>query len=179
MLRFSRSLLRVLTGAIGILLFLLMGWSVHGYVEAPMSLGAVIAASTNILTMRVEKVDKERNLIIFRKEKDLKGVHPTEIIKHNIGRGGLVDEDALCDALEAGRLAGAGLDVFEGEPRVNPRLLAQRRVVLTPHIGSASRPTRLAMAMLAADNLIGVLSGGGPRTPLNPEVLPRPAPADR
>jgi glyoxylate/hydroxypyruvate/2-ketogluconate reductase len=72
----------------------------------------------------------------------------------NIGRGGLVDEDALADALAAGCLAAAGLDVFEGEPAVNPRLLALQNVVLTPHIGSASRPTRLAMANLAADNLI-------------------------
>src|SRR5690606_35549843 len=56
----------------------------------------------------------------------------------NIGRGGLVDEDALADALANGRLHAAGLDVFEGEPAVNPELLAQRNVVLTPHIASGS-----------------------------------------
>jgi gluconate 2-dehydrogenase len=88
----------------------------------------------------------------------------------NIGRGGLIDENALADALAAGRIAGAGLDVFEGEPTVNPRLLALKNVVLTPHIASASVPTRLAMANLAADNLISFFSGAGPRTPLNPEV---------
>lgn len=89
----------------------------------------------------------------------------------NIGRGGLVDENALADALAAGRIAGAGLDVFEGEPTVNPRLLALKNVVLTPHIASASVPTRMAMASLAADNLIGYLVHGKPVTPLNPEVI--------
>ncbi|MCI0642472.1 MAG: VCBS repeat-containing protein [Gemmataceae bacterium] len=59
------------------------------YVEAPMSLGAIVAQSTNILVMRVEAVDKEKNLIIFRKVQDLKGKHPQDVIKHNIGRGGL------------------------------------------------------------------------------------------
>ena len=89
----------------------------------------------------------------------------------NIGRGGLIDEDALATALAAGKIAGAGLDVFEGEPKVNPKLLALKNVVLTPHIGSATRPTRLAMANLAADNLIGYLIDNKPLTPLNPEVL--------
>ena len=60
----------------------------RAYVEAPMPLGAVIAQSTNVMVVRVEKVDKEKNLIIYRKVRDLKGVHPTDVIKHNIGRGG-------------------------------------------------------------------------------------------
>ncbi len=89
----------------------------------------------------------------------------------NIGRGGLIDENALADALAQGRLMGAGLDVFEGEPTVNPRLLEQTRVVLTPHVGSATVPTRLAMANLAADNLIAFLTGKRPPTPINPQVL--------
>lgn len=90
----------------------------------------------------------------------------------NIGRGGLIDEDALSAALAAGRIAGAGLDVFEGEPRVNPALLALKNVVLTPHTGSATRPTRLAMSNLAADNLIGYVLHGKAQTPLNPQVMP-------
>jgi glyoxylate/hydroxypyruvate/2-ketogluconate reductase len=85
----------------------------------------------------------------------------------NIGRGGLIDEDALAAALSAGKILGAGLDVFEGEPKVNPALTALKNVVLTPHIGSATVPTRKAMANLAADNLIGYLTQGQAKTPLN------------
>lgn len=78
----------------------------------------------------------------------------------NIARGGLIDEDALAEALQDGRLAAAGLDVFEGEPVVNPRLTACRNVVLTPHIASASLPTRRAMVSLAVDNLIAAMGVG-------------------
>ena len=89
----------------------------------------------------------------------------------NIARGGIVDDEALAEALRERRIAAAGLDVFEGEPKVNPALLAVPNVVLTPHIASATMPTRRAMAELAADNLIGFLVNGKPLTPLNPEVL--------
>src|SRR5438067_13799381 len=60
-----------------------------GYVEAPMSLGSVLAQSTNVVLMTVTKVDKEKNLIVYQKVQDIKGKHPQEVIKHNIGRGGL------------------------------------------------------------------------------------------
>ncbi len=80
----------------------------------------------------------------------------------NIARGGLIDEEALADALEGGLLGGAGLDVYEGEPTINPRLLKLARVALTPHLGSASRDTRRAMGMLAIDNLIEMLAGREP-----------------
>jgi gluconate 2-dehydrogenase len=89
----------------------------------------------------------------------------------NVARGGIVDDDALIAALREGRLAGAGLDVFEGEPKLNPGLLDLDNVALTPHIGSSSRATRMAMAMRAADNLIAALSGQQPPNLLNPEVL--------
>ena len=89
----------------------------------------------------------------------------------NIARGGIVDDAALAQALRDKRIAAAGLDVFEGEPKVHPDLLTVPNVVLTPHIASATVPTRKAMANLAADNLIGFLVHGKPLTPLNPEVL--------
>lgn len=93
----------------------------------------------------------------------------------NIARGGIVDDAALAAALRERRIAAAGLDVFENEPGVHPELLALSNVVLTPHIGSASLPTRRAMARLAADNLIAALAAGAhagaPPTALNPQVL--------
>ncbi len=93
----------------------------------------------------------------------------------NIARGGVVDDAALAEALANKRLAAAGLDVFEGEPTLNPALLALNNVVLTPHIASATLATLRAMANLAVDNLIAALGfgpdAGRPKTALNPEVL--------
>ncbi|BFO55269.1 2-hydroxyacid dehydrogenase [Acidovorax sacchari] len=89
----------------------------------------------------------------------------------NIARGGIVDDAALAQALRERRIAAAGLDVFEGEPKVHPDLLAVPNVVLTPHIASATVPTRRAMANLAADNLIAFFDGRGALTPVN---TPRP-----
>jgi len=85
----------------------------------------------------------------------------------NIARGGIVDDAALAVALRDRRIAAAGLDVFEGEPKVHPDLLTVPNVVLTPHIASASISTRLAMANLAANNLISFFTTGKALTPLN------------
>ena len=85
----------------------------------------------------------------------------------NIARGGIVDDAALAKALAARQIAAAGLDVFEGEPAVHPELLKVPNVVLTPHIASATTPTRLAMAQLAADNLVSYFTKGHALTPLN------------
>jgi len=85
----------------------------------------------------------------------------------NIARGGVVDDAALAHALRTQRIAAAGLDVFEGEPHVHPDLLTVPNVVLTPHIASATVATRLAMANLAADNLIAFFDGRGALTPVN------------
>ena len=93
----------------------------------------------------------------------------------NIARGGIVDDAALAAALRERRIAAAGLDVFEGEPKVHPDLLTVPNVVLTPHIASASDATRRAMANLAADNLIAGLGvgprAGRPPNPINPDVI--------
>jgi glyoxylate reductase len=86
----------------------------------------------------------------------------------NVARGGIVDDAALIEALRANRIGAAGLDVFENEPALNPAFLELSNVVLTPHIASASRTTRLAMANLAADNLIAALEGGQPPNLVNP-----------
>jgi glyoxylate reductase len=84
----------------------------------------------------------------------------------NTCRGGVLDTAALIDALRTGRLAGAGLDVYENEPTVPPELTALPNTVLVPHVGSATRSTRDAMARLCAANVIAVLDGGEPPTPI-------------
>jgi gluconate 2-dehydrogenase len=91
---------------------------------------------------------------------------PTAILV-NSARGGVVDDAALADALKSQRIAGAGLDVFEGEPCVHPAFLELANVVMTPHIGSASRATRIVMCNTAAANMTAVLEGREPPNPVN------------
>ena len=85
----------------------------------------------------------------------------------NIARGGIVDDAALAVALRNKQIAAAGLDVFEGEPSVHPDLLTVPNIVLTPHIASSTMATRMAMAAMAADNLIAFLLHGKAQSPLN------------
>jgi glyoxylate reductase len=95
----------------------------------------------------------------------LETMRPTAFLV-NTARGPVVDEAALVAALEAGQIAGAGLDVFEHEPQVHPGLVTRDDVVLIPHLGSATVQTRTAMATLAARNALAVLAGDPPVTPI-------------
>ena len=97
---------------------------------------------------------------------------PTAVIV-NAARGGIIDDAALVQALKERRIAAAGLDVFEGEPRFNPGFLELDNVALIPHIGSATRATRMEMNLLAVKNLTSVLSGRRPPNLLNPEAWPK------
>ncbi len=101
------------------------------------------------------------------KAEDLALMKPTAILI-NTARGGVVDDLALIAALKEKRIAGAGIDVFEGEPSLNPEFLKLDNVALTPHIGSATYATRLRMATLAATNMTAALSGGVPPNLVNP-----------
>lgn len=89
----------------------------------------------------------------------------------NAARGPVIHEPALVRALKEGWIAAAGLDVYEEEPKVHPRLLECPNAVLAPHIASASRETRTKMAMMAVENCLAVLEGTRPANAVNPEVL--------
>lgn len=105
---------------------------------------------------------------------ELAAMKPTAMLV-NVARGGIVDDKALAAALRERRLAGAALDVFEGEPALYPDLLELDNVVLSPHIASASTETRRAMTALAVDNVLAMFGhgphAGRPPTILNPSVL--------
>ncbi|HXR79173.1 MAG TPA: D-glycerate dehydrogenase [Bryobacteraceae bacterium] len=93
----------------------------------------------------------------------------------NTSRGAVVDEQAVVKAIQQKWIAGAGLDVFEREPRINPELLNLRNVVLTPHIASSSEDTRREMCLMAARNILSVLNGRRPESLVNRSVWESPA----
>jgi glyoxylate reductase len=103
-------------------------------------------------------------------ERELHLMKPTAILI-NTARGPIVDEKALANALQSGTIAGAGLDVFENEPAVEPALLTMENVVLLPHIASASLKTRTLMATMASENIVAHFHGQKPPNIVNPEVL--------
>jgi len=117
-----------------------------------------LLARSDIVSLHVPLTGETRHLIDARR---LALMKPTAVLV-NTARGPVVDEEALAQALEDGTIFAAGLDVYEAEPTVSPRLLAAPRAVLTPHIGSASRVTRTRMAHLACDGIVTVLAGQRP-----------------
>ena len=121
---------------------------------------------SDFVSLHVPLLDSTRKLI---GEPELKLMKKTAILV-NTSRGPVVDEAAAAKALAEGWIAGAGLDVFEREPDVNPALLQLTNVVVAPHIASASVDTRREMSMLAARNAVAALEGRRPPTLLNPEL---------
>jgi glyoxylate reductase len=117
-------------------------------------------ATADVISLHCPLTPETTNLVNAR---TLGLVKPTAVLV-NTARGGCVDEAALADALESGRLFAAGLDVYAREPEIHHRLLTSERVVLAPHLGSATTETRTQMARLCAEAVIAVLSG---RTPPN------------
>ena len=125
---------------------------------------SAVLAESDIVSLHVPLTQQTRHLIAAS---ELAAMKPTATLV-NTSRGGVVDEDALLTALRDGQIHSAGLDVFESEPlhdTASP-LLHERRLVVLPHVGSATQATRAAMVDLAVDNLLDVLSGRPARTPL-------------
>ena len=144
-------------------------------------IGAAVAARAKAFGMEVTGVHRGESFDNLLATSDIVSIHTplTEETRHmidanalakmkrgaflvNTSRGPIVGEGALCDALESGHLGGAALDVYEFEPKVNPRLLAMKNVVLAPHIGSATLETRSAMARIAATDVYRFLKGQQP-----------------
>ena len=125
---------------------------------------------SDFVTLHCALTNETRHLI-GKKELDLM---KSNAILINASRGPVVDEKALVYALKKGRIAGAGLDVYEEEPKLAPGLSRLENVVLLPHIGSATEDTRGQMAVLAAKNAVAILRGKKPPNIVNPEILDSP-----
>jgi glyoxylate reductase len=118
--------------------------------------------TADFVSVHTPLTDETRHLIGRPELEKMKGT----AVLVNTARGPVVDEAALAEVLEGGGIFAAGLDVYEEEPKVHPKLLELENVVLAPHIGSGSFETRDRMAVLAAENIVAVLSGGDPKTPV-------------
>jgi glyoxylate reductase len=125
-----------------------------------------LLAEADLVTMHTNLSEETHHLINAER---LARMKPTAVLV-NTSRGPVIDEAALARALKEGQIFAAGLDVFEKEPEVHPDLVELENVVVIPHLGSATVDTRIAMGMLAAENLISALEGRQPPTLLNPEV---------
>jgi glyoxylate reductase len=123
---------------------------------------------SDFISIHVPLSEQTKHLIGPR---ELGLMKPTAVLV-NTARGPVVDEAALVDALKAGKLFAAGLDVYEQEPTVHPGLFELENAVLLPHIGSATATTRRKMGELAVNNMLAMLAGKRPPHPLNPELFP-------
>ncbi len=125
-----------------------------------------LLAQSDFIVLQVPYSPETHHLIAAAQLKKMK---PSAILI-NSTRGGVVDDAALVAALQDGTIRGAGLDVYENEPKIHPEFLKLDNVVLAPHIGSSTEATRKAMAMLAARNLVAALQGHVPPNLVNPDV---------
>jgi glyoxylate reductase len=125
-----------------------------------------LLAEADFVTLHTNLTPETRHLINAER---LRRMKPTAVLV-NTSRGLVIDEEALADALDKGEIFAAGLDVFENEPEIHPALLERENAVVIPHLGSATVDTRLAMGMLAGENLVAALEGRRPPTLINPDV---------
>jgi len=126
-----------------------------------------VLRAADFITLHPQLTPQTRHLIGAREL----GLMKTTAYLINTSRGLVIDEAALAQALTTKKIAGAGLDVYEHEPKVTPALLTMQNVVLTPHLGSAVLELREGMAHVVVDNIIAVIEGRRPPNLVNPEIL--------
>jgi glyoxylate reductase len=132
-----------------------------------------LLAESDFVSVHAPLTAETRHLV---GERELNLMKPTAFLV-NTSRGPIVDEKALVRALKGKRIAGAGLDVYENEPKVEAELLTMQNVVLTPHLGSAVTELRESMASVVVDNIVAVLQGRRPPNCWNPEIYDKSRPA--
>lgn len=159
------------------------GWNMRVLYTTQSSRNAVLEEMLGARRVELETLLKESDFISVHtpftaKTKHLIGAKELSLMKKtayliNTGRGTVIDEEALVRALKNRQIAGAGLDVYEEEPKLKPGLAELDNVVLAPHLGSATVETRTKMSLMASENIIAVLSKRNPDNCVNPEILHR------
>lgn len=157
------------------------GWDMRVLYTTRSSRNPILEENLHAKRVDLETLLKESDFIsihapLSEKTRHLIGAKKLSLMKRtayliNTGRGAVIDEVALISALRNKRIAGAGLDVYEEEPKLKPGLAELDNVVLAPHLGSATVETRTKMSLMAAENIIAVLNGQKPPNCVNPEVL--------
>ena len=157
------------------------GWCMKVLYTTQSNRNAVLEEMFGAKRVDLETLLKESDFIsihtpLSEKTRHLIGSKELSLMKRtayliNTARGAIIDEAALVNALKNKQIAGAGLDVYEEEPRLKPGLVELDNVVVAPHLGSATIETRTKMAVMAAENIIAVLNKQKPKNCVNPEVL--------